>query len=244
MSRATLYSLKVSHPARAAKLMLEVKGIDHRVVNLPPGLHPAGVRLARFRRGTVPALALDGRRVQGSLGISRFLDSVQPDPPLFPADPEERGRVEHAEAWGEQTLQNVPRRLFRWGLAHHAYLRSWLAEQAGIPAPAFAGRTGGPNARWFARRSNANEQTVRADLELLPSLLERVDELIAEGTIGGEPNAADCQIGSSVRIIMEFEDLKALLPVGRPAADHALHLFPDFPGPVPAFLPAEWVPRS
>jgi glutathione S-transferase len=245
MARATLYAMKVSHPSRAARRMLEIKEIEHRVVNLPPGLHPAALRLARFRGGTVPALKLDGRRVQGSTAISRFLDTLQPDPPLFPAGGTARRRVEEAEAWGEQTLQDAPRKLFRWGLVKDAELRRWLVEQAGLPAPALAARTGGPNARWFARRSKATDENVRAELQRLPAMLDRVDELIAAGTIGnGPPNAADLQIGSSVRSLMQYEELKALLPFGRPASDHALHLFPDFPGPLPAFLPPDWVPRA
>jgi hypothetical protein len=85
---ATLYSLPVSHPALAARCMLEHKGIEHRVVELVPGLQPEALRLLRFRGGTVPALEIGGRRVQGSREISRALDELQPEPPLFPRDPE------------------------------------------------------------------------------------------------------------------------------------------------------------
>jgi glutathione S-transferase len=34
--------------------------------------------------------------------------------PLFPRDGAARARVEEAERWGEQALQPVPRRLFRY----------------------------------------------------------------------------------------------------------------------------------
>ena len=51
---------------------------------------------------------------------------------------------------------------------------------------------------------------MRADIDRLPELLDRVDALIADGTIGGaEPNAADFQILASVRVLLEFEDLGA-----------------------------------
>ena len=81
---AKLYSLSLSHPGHAARLMLERKGIEHRVVDLLPGLHPPIVRAAGFRGGTVPALKLDGRRIQGSLRISRALEQARPDvaPPV------------------------------------------------------------------------------------------------------------------------------------------------------------------
>src|SRR4051794_33960196 len=97
---ATLYSLVVSHPAIAARGMLEYKGIEHRVVNLPPSFHPVVLRARGFRHNTVPALVIDGRRVQGSRNISRKLDVVKPDPLLFPSDREQRQAVEEAERWG------------------------------------------------------------------------------------------------------------------------------------------------
>ena len=51
---AKLYSLDLSHPSQAARLMLERKGIEHEIKELFPGGHPAQLRLAGFRRGTVP----------------------------------------------------------------------------------------------------------------------------------------------------------------------------------------------
>ena len=59
----TLYAIPPSHPSHAARLMLEHKGVQHKVVNFVPGMHAAGVRALGFRSGTVPALKVDGRRV-------------------------------------------------------------------------------------------------------------------------------------------------------------------------------------
>ncbi|MEX1142461.1 MAG: glutathione S-transferase N-terminal domain-containing protein [Thermoleophilaceae bacterium] len=87
---ATLYSLRLSHPAHAVGLMLERKGIDHEVRNLMAGFHPLLVHAAGFRGGTVPALKIDGRRIQRSREIAAALDEIQPEPALFPADLERR----------------------------------------------------------------------------------------------------------------------------------------------------------
>ena len=166
---ATLYSLRVSHPALAARCMLEYKRIDHRVVDLVPGTQPA-LRALRFPRYTVPALALDGRRIQGSRQISRALDELRPDPPLFPREPGARRRVEEAERWGEQVLQGVPRRIFRWMAAHHYVVRRWLAvEAAGVPLGAVLARPS-LQARLFARPVGADDTTVRTDLAALGDL--------------------------------------------------------------------------
>jgi glutathione S-transferase len=64
-----------------------------------------------------------------------------------------------------------------------------------------------------------------------------VDALIADGTIGGQaPNAADFQILSAVRVLLEFEQLGHLLD-GRPSVPPARRLFPRWEGPVPPLLP-------
>jgi glutathione S-transferase len=239
-----LYSLTVSHPSVAAHLMLEHKRIDHRVVNIQPGLHPLVVRLAGFPGRTVPALELDGRRVQGSRAISRALDEVTPSPALFPADPDHRRAVEEAEAWGDEELQPMPRRMYRWGLVRERELRRRLIEAAGMPAPGLTATLNGPLARLFAGMVGADDHAVRCDLRDLPGRLDHVDALIADGVIGGgEPNAADFQIAATVRVMLSFHDLRPAIE-GRPAAGLALGLIRHWPDEVPPFLPTEWLPWS
>jgi glutathione S-transferase len=222
--------------------MLEHKAIDHRVVDLFPGMHPILLRLAGFRGGTVPALRLDGRRFQGSLVISRALDQLCPEPTLFPPEDGRRRAVEEAEAWGERELQSVARRIFRWALSRDPQLRRWMASEiVRVPAPGMAAAVNAPVARAFARQSGASEAQVRADVAALPAYLDRVDELIAEGTVGtSEPNAADFQIGTTVRLLLALEDLRPLVE-GRPAAGLAMRLLPSFPGPIPLVVPSQWL---
>jgi len=241
--RATLFAIAPSHPSHAARLMLERKGIEHRVVNVPPGTHAVALRLAGFRGGTVPAIRLDRRRVQGSLAISRALDEIEPDPPLFPADPGRREEVVAAERWGESELQGVPRRLTRWATLHKAAMREHMARETGIPLPKVAAFLNIPAARHFARKVGADDdERVRRTLVAIPDLLDRVEALIAAGTLGGpEPNAADFQIAPTVRCLLTFGDLEHVLS-GRPAAAYARAILPEYPSTVPAgTLPAEWL---
>jgi len=59
-----------------------------------------------------------------------------------------------------------------------------------------------------------------------------------------EPNAADLQIASSLRLLSTVGDVRPLL-AGRPADALATALFPEFPGEVPAgAFPADWLPRT
>lgn len=238
---ATLYWFAESNPSQAVRLMLEHKGIAYRSRLLVPGLHRVQVRLAGFRGPSVPALKIDGRRIQGSLNISRALEDLEPEPPLFPGFPERRAAVEAAERWGEQALQPISGRVFHWALAHDPELRRWLARLIGLPAPDGAARLIAPIARRFAR--DAPDDVIRADLAALPALLDHVDGLIATGTIGiEEPNAADFQIATSVRELLSFKTLRPMLE-GRPSADLAMRMLPDWQES-PVRLPSAWLPAS
>jgi glutathione S-transferase len=240
--KAKLYSLEPSHPTHAVRLMLEHKGIDHKVVNFVPGMHAMALRSLGFRGGTVPALKIDGRRIQGSRAISRALDEIQPDPRLFPADPELRIKVEEAERWGDDILQNVPRRLTRCLTVIKPEMRVHMAREAGVPAPRIAGAMNVPVTRYFANKAGATEEKSRASLALTPALLDHVEELLDEGTIGArERNAADFQIAPTVRVLLTFEDIAPSIE-GRPAAAYAMEMLPEYPTSVPAgFVPEEWL---
>ena len=90
--------------------MLEHKGIPFKRRDLIPVVSKGMLRAAGFSGVTVPALKLDGEKIQGSREIARALDRIQPDPPLFPADAAARAAVEEAEEWGDETLQPLARR--------------------------------------------------------------------------------------------------------------------------------------
>ena len=235
----TLYSLAVSHPGLAVRAMLARKRIDHRVVELWPGMQPL-VRAIGFPRHTVPALILeDGRRVQGSIPIARALDQLRPEPPLFPADPAAREAVEAAERWGDEVLQPVPRRVFRWMTVRHEEVRAWVADAAHVPLGRLLAKPAA-QAAWFAADVGADDAAVRADLAALPGHLAEVERLRADGVIGGaEPNAADFQIAASLRWLERIDDLAPIR--SHPAIRWAATVVPPLPGPTPPGLPAEWL---
>jgi glutathione S-transferase len=228
---AKLYVTPGSHPSRAARLMLEHKGIDFKRVDLIAALHRPVVRARGFEAATVPALRIDGRRVQGTRKISRALDEIHPQPPLFPADPARRAGVEEAERWGDEVLQPLARRLTWWGVKRdRSGVRGFLeGAKLGIPV-GLAARSARPVVWISARLNKADGEAVQRDLAALPGMLDKVDGLIAEGVLDGEElNAADFQIATSVRLLMCFDDLRPMLE-GRPAGALAMRVCPDFPG--------------
>jgi hypothetical protein len=72
-------------------------------------------------------------------------------------------------------------------------------------------------------------------------MLGRVDEWIATGVLDGEElNAADFQIGASVRLLMTLQDLRPLIE-DRPACRLARRAVPYYAGDAPPVLPPVWL---
>jgi glutathione S-transferase len=240
--RATLYVIPGSHPSMTARLELERKGIDYRRVDLMPVIAKPALRALRFPAATVPALRIDGRRIQGSRQIARELDRIVPDPPLFPADPERRAAVEAAERFGDEDLQAPVRRIV-WNALRRdrSPLESFsTGARLGIPI-GLAVKTAAPIVAAAGRLNDASDDRVRADLAALPAMLDRVDAWIADRTLdGAEPSAADYQVATSLRLLMTLDDLRPAIE-SRPAGELATRIVPDFPGRVLPVLPAGWL---
>jgi glutathione S-transferase len=241
MGEAKLYVIPGSHPSRSAMLMLDRKGIPFKRVDLMPVISKGVVRAQGFPGVTVPALKLNGRKIQGSREIARELDHIQPEPALYPADPEKRGKVEEAEAWGDE-FQQKPRRMSWWAFKRDRSPMASYSEGARLGVPVgLAVKTGAPIVAIAARLNGSTDENVRADLAALGEDLDRIDGWIAAGVIGGpEPNAADFQLAPSIRLLMSFDDLRPFVEA-RPCGEMAKRIVTDFPGRTPPIFPAEWI---
>jgi glutathione S-transferase len=226
--------------------MLDLKGVEYESVDVLPLNQRIHLRLAGFRGGTVPALKLDGQRIQGSRRIARRLDERWPEPPLLPADPALRERVEEAERWGDEQLQPIPRRLFRYGVACNPQLRHWVVRNQRLPIPALSAQAIRPAVQWYARTLEADgrratDAGVRADLAALPALLDHVDRLLGDGTLALDPpNAAALQIMASVKLMGGLADLAELVS-SHQCAEPARELFPHYRAELPPFLDPAWL---
>ena len=242
MADARLFVIPGSHPSLTVRRMLELKGIPYKRVDLVPVVSKGVVRAAGFPGVTVPALKIGGDRVQGSREIARELDRIQPEPALFPSDPEKLVAVEDAERWGDEVLQPKPRRLSWWALKRDRAPMASYSEGAKLGLPVnLAVKTAGPIVSLSAKFSGATDEAVRSDLASLPADLDRIDSWIADGVLGGDQlNAADLQIGTSLRLLMSLDDLRPQIE-GRPAGELAMRAAPDFPGRTPPVFPPEWL---
>jgi len=226
---ARLYVLTASHPCIAVELMLRHKGLDYRRVELPLVLSRVVLRAMRFPQKTVPAMRLGERLVQGSCAISRALEELRPDPPLFPREPSARQRVEEAERWGEE-LQDAARRIEVWGLGRdRSGVEVQLMASAFPIPPRLGARLAGPLLWRYRRIIGATEDAVRRDVAVLPIMLDCIDRLIEDGVIDAwAPNAAAFQIAPSVRLLMTMEDLRPAIE-RRAAGSLAMRLVPTYP---------------
>lgn len=235
-----LYAVPISHPCMSAQLMLEHKGIQYERVDLMAGLHGLTLRARGFQRDYTPALAVDGERFQGTREISRALDRMRPEPPLFPAERDARQRVEAAERFGEEVLQMLARRI---GITVAKHGRANFDFSYGPKVSrraALALRMPGAGA-FLTYRYGAKDAVTQADLIALPTLLRTIDDWIEEGVLGGEQlNAADFQVATSLQLLLSFEDLAPILE-DRPAASLARRVAPPYPVRVAPVLPSHWL---
>jgi glutathione S-transferase len=207
---ATIYVILGSHACRAGTLMLEHKEVPFRTVRMPTGFHAFGLRLLGFHGRTVPALRVDGRRVQTNRSIARFLDELRPEPPLLPSDPDGRQAVEEAERWADEVLQMTARRLVL-AAAHHD--RDALIDRGdhGRLGPLLWTTSSRRRVgmRLVGRVFNVNERSERRLLGELPGALDRVDSWVEAGVLNGPSlNAADFAIAPSLALLSYRRDLR------------------------------------
>lgn len=90
-----LYSYWRSSAAYRVRIALNYKQIEYQQItpNLASGEHQTADYRATNPQGLVPALAHKGEIIAQSLAIIEYLESVQPIPSLWPAEPLSRARV-------------------------------------------------------------------------------------------------------------------------------------------------------
>lgn len=238
-----LYALPASHPCAAVEAALRLKSLEFERVELLP-LTQLLVGPLRYGGTTVPGMRIDRERIVGSRTIMRRLDELVAEPPLLPpSGTPAYAQVLEAERWGDEVLQSVPRRVLDLAFVRSPATMLSYAVDAKLPLPLSLLRPAAPlTAKLMALQNHASEDAVRADLAALPAQLDRIDGWIADGLLGGErPNAADLQIGSTIRLLGTIADVRPLID-GRPAAALTRY-FPPIVGEIPAgTLPATWIP--
>jgi glutathione S-transferase len=107
-----LWHIEISHYNEKARWALDYKSIAYELRVPMPGFHAARARmLTRGKHGRLPVMELEGRRIGDSTAIIAALESYQPDPSLYPADPAQKGRALELEDFFDEQLGPELRRL-------------------------------------------------------------------------------------------------------------------------------------
>jgi maleylacetoacetate isomerase len=95
MIKPILFDYFRSSACYRVRIALNLKRVEHESVpiNLIEGAQRDPSYRARNPQGLVPMLEVDGKRIVQSLAIIDYLDTTYSEPPLVPADPEERAHV-------------------------------------------------------------------------------------------------------------------------------------------------------
>jgi len=107
-----LLQFSTSPYCRKARLALGYKHLSYTVENLTPGLH--ALKLQPLTGTTtvpvlLPQLAGQPKAIADSTHIFEFLDTYQPDPPLYPSDPTLRLETQILEDWFDESIGTATR---------------------------------------------------------------------------------------------------------------------------------------
>ncbi|MEX1219598.1 MAG: glutathione S-transferase family protein [Solirubrobacterales bacterium] len=235
----TLHVLPVSHPCLTAEAALKHKGLTYELVNLGMGKHPEEIeKIYGEGKRTVPGMTIGDETVHGSTAILWKLEQLFPENSLYPDGVGEA--VREAELWADGDFQDFGRRL-PWSALYFRPEAMGTFGGAGALNPA-----GTDFALKFIRSTwkyhGISAEQMSRDLVELPGMVDRIEGYADQGLIdGGEPTAADFQIGSTVRVLLTVGDLQPVF-AGSAAERVARRHFPDYEGLVPAgAFPEGWV---
>jgi glutathione S-transferase len=133
--RPVLIQLDISHYSEKIRWALDRKRVAHVRRSPLPGSHiPLAFALTRGESFTLPLLQLDGRTISDSTAILAALEQRYPEPPLYPADPEQRRRALDLEDFFDEELGPHARLLPFHELTNEPEMFAEVASEA-VPGP-------------------------------------------------------------------------------------------------------------
>jgi glutathione S-transferase len=105
-----LWHLEISHYNEKVRWALDYKAVAHIRRAVTPGLQEFRARRLRAGR-TTPVLEMNGRAIGDSTRILEEIERRWPEPPLYPADPEERSRALDLEDYFDERCGRDLRRV-------------------------------------------------------------------------------------------------------------------------------------
>jgi len=198
-SLPTLWHIEISHYSEKARWALAHKGVEHRRRAPLPGAHMAvALWLTRGEQNTLPILSLDGRHIGDSSAIVAALERRFPEPPLYPADPEQRRRaLELEEFFDEEVGPHVRHLAFHEMRGDPDRLRAIAEETAPSALP---GAAAAAYARAFSslRWKSGDSEAADVDRHKIAAALDRIEQELgsADYLVGEAFSVADLTAAS------------------------------------------------
>jgi glutathione S-transferase len=211
-----LWHIEVSHYNEKARWALDWKGVPHRRrAPLPGVLHPL-VAFAKTRAVTFPVLEIDGEAIGDSTRIIETLERRFPDPPLYPADPDDRRRALELEDFFDEEVAPYVRRWLFYEISQEPERALDGLRAMGSPVPR---RLAGPSVRVVARRYGGSAATMDQARERTRSGFERLRaEVQPSGYLVGEAfSVADLTAASVLLHLAEPPEFQYTLPAAWPS---------------------------
>jgi glutathione S-transferase len=133
--KPTLIQLDISHYSEKVRWALDYKQVPHVRRSPLPGSHiPISFALTRGKSVYLPLLQMDGRTIADSTAILAAIEERYPEPPLYPADPEQRRRALELEDFFDEELGPAARLLPFHELTNEPEMFAEVAAAA-VPGP-------------------------------------------------------------------------------------------------------------
>jgi glutathione S-transferase len=200
-----LWQYNFSNFNEKARWALDFKGIPHVRRSLVPGFPRA---MLFSHRGTLPVLDLEGERLVDSTRIIEALERRHPEPPLYPADPEERRRALEVEDFFDEEVGHEGRRVFFYDLRDDpGYLSAFVTTGRGPLMRRWVRTLWPPAMRVAGRRYRFYEADVEEARGKLVAALDRIE---------AETRATGYHVGSSFTVA-DLAGAALLYPLAWPA---------------------------
>ena len=179
------------------RMALHAKGLSFREVEVTPGIGQLAVfRLSGQRQ--VPVLVDGDTVVSDSSAICRYLDELQPEPPLVPKDRRAAAQIHLIEDWADTTLAGSVRAALLQAAVDDSDLRAALLPDD-VPGPIRQVMTGVPTG-WLSGVNELFGQEERS--AMLHNLIAIADGLTPGGFVVGDSlSLADLAVAAQLSLL-------------------------------------------
>jgi glutathione S-transferase len=235
MADIELFHFSASHFNEKARWGLDWKGLPHTRTALLPGPHAGKVKKLSGQTGT-PVLRWGDEIITGSARILATLEERQPEPALFPADPDLRAQALAIQTEFDDEVGPEVRLAKFFDVMDAAYMKAVFAREAGPVMRTLYGLMFPLVENKIRTQMNINAETAKVAGERTRQAFEFVSKKAGPDgyLVGDRFSVADLACASLLMPAVELEEWGGPPVPGLPRDTRWFARWSDHPG-------AEWV---